>query len=76
MTAKELWTVFDEETKKLGIVGLYFRENWQGHPTPPGPPEDLTLWENVLKRVDAKPKSRFAVDIVIDPETGEPTERA
>ena len=77
ISAAELWKIFDEETAKLGITGLTFRADWYGHPRKDqGPPEDLTLWENVLKRVDVRLKSRFSVDVVIDPATGEPVEKA
>ena len=73
MTALELWKIFDEECGKLGYVALTFGKGITGHGHE-GPPGDLTVWENVLKRIEP-PKSRFAVDIVIDPTTGEPVEK-
>lgn len=77
MNAAELWKIFDEECRKMGLAALLFGDSgWPSKQTrPSGPPEDLTLWENILKRVDVRLKSRFSVEIMIDPATGEPVEK-
>jgi hypothetical protein len=72
MTAAELWKIFDEECRELGISGLLFGDadvlgRLRSLEERGKCPEDLTVWENVLKRLE--PKSRF------DPTTGEPVEK-
>jgi hypothetical protein len=76
LTAAELWKIFDDECRKQHTVALCFGTGITGQMVDDGqPPEDLTVWENVLKRVDVRLKSRFAVEVVIDPATGEPVEK-
>jgi hypothetical protein len=62
ISAAELWKIFDEECRKEGICGLLFGDtDALGRLRPVEQcgkcPEDLTLWENVLKRVDVRLKS-------------------
>jgi hypothetical protein len=56
MTAAELWKIFDEECGKMSIVALTFGDGISGHINKnlrrEGPPEDLTLWQRVLDRIE------------------------
>jgi hypothetical protein len=77
VTAAELWKIFDEECRKLMISALLFGDcDGFGRLRPEDQrgktPEDLTVWENVLKRIVVRKKTRFDIEFEIDPATGEP----